>query len=119
MAGEDFTLRSADRLARCGEDAGAPVAAVASAADAITVHTTPGIDVETDGVLGVYVQAGAMFDLGGTAGRDLTREYRDRVIGEHPRQRSHQRGRSDDPSRRARTRAVGSGCCAAAASSRW
>ena len=85
VAGEDFTLRSARRLERCADDAGLPPDAVASAADAITVHATPGIDVDGDGALGVYVQAGAMFDLAGLRIGDLTRGYCDHVIGEHPR----------------------------------
>jgi hypothetical protein len=85
VPGEDFTLRSADRLERCGKDVEAPATAVTSAADAITVHTTPGIRVETDGALGVYVQAGAMLDLAGLRAEDLTSGYREHTIREHPR----------------------------------
>ena len=55
------------------------------AADAMTVHATPGIDVDTDGALGVYVQAGAMFDLTGLRLGDLSRGYRNEVIDKHPR----------------------------------
>ena len=54
------------------------------AADAITVHATPGVTVERDGALGVYVQAGAMFDLTGLRLGDLTRAYRDDVIAGIP-----------------------------------
>ena len=61
------------------------MAAVDQAADAITVHATPGIAVDRDGALGVYVQAGAMYDLTGLRLGDLTRAYRDHVIGRHPR----------------------------------
>ena len=85
VAGEDFTLRSAGRLQRCADDAGLAPAAVEPAADAITVHATPGIEVDRDGALGVYVQAGAMFDLTGLRVGDLTRTYRDEVISRHPR----------------------------------
>jgi hypothetical protein len=85
IPGEDFTLRSAARLERCAVDAEATPAAVEPAADAITVHTTPGIGVDTDGALGVYVQAGAMFDLTGLRIGDLTRAYRSQVIDAHPR----------------------------------
>jgi hypothetical protein len=85
VPGEDFTLRSAARLERCADDAGLAPGSVLAAADAITVHATPGIDVERDGALGVYVQAGAMFDLAGLRADELTREYRNHVISEHPR----------------------------------
>jgi len=85
VAAEDFTLRSAGRLERCADDAGLAAGSIAPAADAITVHATPGIDVDTDGALGFYVQAGAMFDLAGLRVGDLTRGYRDQVISRHPR----------------------------------
>lgn len=85
VAGEDFTLRSAQRVQRCADDIGLAPAAVDQAADAVTVHATPGITVDRDGALGVYVQAGAMFDLTGLRLGDLTRAYRDDVIGLHPR----------------------------------
>jgi hypothetical protein len=82
---EDFTLRSADRLQRCGTDVGAAPNAVDAAADAITVHATPGIRVETDGALGCYVQAGALADLAGLRAGELTRDYRAEVGRRHPR----------------------------------
>ena len=83
--GEDFTLRSVGRLQRCADDAGMAPATVDQAADAITVHAGPGVTVERDGALGVYVQAGAMFDLAGMRLGDLSRAYRDDVINAHPR----------------------------------
>jgi hypothetical protein len=61
------------------------LAAIDQAADAITVHATPGISVDRDGALGVYVQAGAMYDLAGLRLGDLGRGYRADVIGRHPR----------------------------------
>ena len=85
VPGEDFTLRSAARLERCAHDVGRAPDSVTAAADAITVHPTPGIAIERDGALGVYVQAGAMFDLAGLRADELTREYRTHVIAEHPR----------------------------------
>ena len=85
VAGEDFTLRSAARLERCGADADLDPAAIAAGADAITVHTTAGIEVERDGALGFYIQAGAMLDLAGLRAADLSRAYRDQVIARHPR----------------------------------
>jgi hypothetical protein len=85
IPGEDFTLRSVERLERCARDANVEPSAVETAADGMTVHATPGITVDTDGALGTYVQAGAMFDLAGTRAGDLTRAYRDHVIHIHPR----------------------------------
>jgi hypothetical protein len=85
VPGEDFTLRSARRLERCADEVGLAPKTIDAAADAITVHATPGIHVEDDGALGMYVQAGAMFDLTGRRIGDLTRGYRDHVIGKHPR----------------------------------
>lgn len=85
VPGEDFTLRSVERLARCAGDAGTAGGEIEAAADAITVHATPGIEVVSDGALGVYLQAGAMFDLTGLRLGDLSRGYRDEVIGAHPR----------------------------------
>lgn len=76
VAGEDFTLRGADRAAACG----APDAV----GDAITSHATPGANWETDG-LGAYVGAGAILDLGGLRASDLPRAYRDGAIVLHPR----------------------------------
>jgi hypothetical protein len=81
--GADFTLRSAERIQRCADEAGLAPATVDEAADAITVR--PGVTVERDGALGVYVQAGAMFDLAGMRIGDLSRAYRDDVIDAHPR----------------------------------
>lgn len=85
VAGEDFTLRSVARLEACGAEVDADRASIETAADAITVHTTPGISVERDGALGLYVQAGAMFDLAGLRAADLSRAYREQVIAAHPR----------------------------------
>jgi hypothetical protein len=84
VPGEDFTLRSVGRLERCANDAGITPTTIEPAADAITVHATPGIEVDHDGALGVYIQAGAMFDLTGLRIGDLTRAYRDDVIRAHP-----------------------------------
>ena len=85
VAGEDFTLRSVARLERCGGEIGVDPGPIERAADAITVHATPGLTVERDGALGVYLQAGAMLDLTGLRAADLSRAFRDRAIAEHPR----------------------------------
>lgn len=85
VPGEDFTLRSAERLERCARDANVAAGSIDAACDAITVHATPGIDVDHDGALGFYVQAGAMLDLTGSRAGELTRDYRDHVIRAHAR----------------------------------
>lgn len=101
---EDFTLRSAERVARAAAECDvdhpgvderrtrSPSAgerqtpeAVTAISDAITVHSTPGITVETDGALGFYTQAGAMLDLGGLRADALTKAFRDDVHRRHPR----------------------------------
>ena len=82
---EDFTLRSAARLQQCAAQAGVAPTVIEQAADAITVHAGPGVTVERDGALGVYIQAGAMFDLAGIRVGDLTRAYRDDVNNAHSR----------------------------------
>jgi len=83
--GEDFTLRSAAAATKHtdkhGRDDGELIA------DAITIHATAGIDPETDGALGAYVQAGAMLDLGGVRLWDVS----ERLVG----QISAQHGRAD------------------------
>lgn len=85
VPGEDFTLRSAERVQRCAEGLDVPDEALVAMGDAITVHATPGVDVETDGALGAYIQAGAMFDLGGLRAEDLTKSFCDDTIRAHPR----------------------------------
>ena len=83
VTGEDFTLRSAATAAACCERHGRAADPVA---DAITVHATPGIDTESDGALGTYVQAGAMLDLGGLRLWDVSERVVDEVARRHPRQ---------------------------------
>jgi hypothetical protein len=85
VEGEDFVLRSAARTARCVADAGGDDSVAQAAADAITVHPTPGITVEHDGSAGLYVQAGAGLDLAGLRCGDLPRSYFTDVHAAHPR----------------------------------
>lgn len=82
VAGEDFTLRSAAAAIACADRHGRDGERIA---DAITVHATPGIDPQTDGALGAYVQAGAMLDLGGLRLWDVSERLVDQVTGRHPR----------------------------------
>lgn len=85
VPGEDFTIRSAARAEECGHACGTPQRDLDAIGDAITVHATPGIKVETDGALGVYVQAGALVDLVGIRADQLTREFRTEALARYPR----------------------------------
>ncbi len=85
VAGEDFTLRSAARVERCGREVDAPVEVVQAIGDAITVHATPGATIERDGPLGFYIQAGAMLDLGGLRAEDVSAAFREDAIRMHSR----------------------------------
>ncbi|MGH2905450.1 MAG: hypothetical protein ACRDKI_01625 [Solirubrobacterales bacterium] len=84
-ANEDFVIRSADRVARCAHDAGAPGDVAETIGDAISIHSLPGVSIATDGVLGFYVQAGAMYDLAGLRAQDLTKAFRDQALAAFPR----------------------------------
>ncbi len=84
VAGQDFTVRSADRAIACGERAGADARVGETIADAICVHPTPGVTVERDGAVGCYVQAGAMVDVGLRLA-DIAPSNRETVLARHPR----------------------------------
>jgi hypothetical protein len=85
VAGEDFTLRSADRAITCGRAAGLEAASADLVGDAITVHATPGITAQDDGALGCYIQAGATADLIGVRLWDLPKTFVAGTIERHPR----------------------------------
>src|SRR4029077_7310887 len=70
--GRDFTLASADRMLACAADAGVVDSRAAVLADAICVHTTPGVSPDRDGALGCYLQWGAMVDGAGLRIWDVT-----------------------------------------------
>ena len=63
--GRDFTLGSAERALACAAASGVSDDRAQVLADAICVHTTPGVDVAEDGELGCYLQWGAMVDGAG------------------------------------------------------
>lgn len=84
VAGEDFTLRSATAATEVARRAGRDDACD-HLADAIVVHTTVGVDPETDGALGAYLQFGAMVDLVGLRERHLPHGLVVRAVGAHPR----------------------------------
>jgi hypothetical protein len=84
VPGEDFVLRSATRAETCVADAELGEAIALATADAISVHSTPGITPEMDGP-GFYVGAGAGVDLAALRCGDLPRSYFDGVHAAHPR----------------------------------
>jgi hypothetical protein len=86
--GRDFTLGSAERAIACAEAAAVPAEDGETIADAICVHTTPGVTIERDGALGFYVQGGAMTDVAGLRLWDVSPDNREEVLRRHPRQSS-------------------------------
>ena len=85
VPGRDFTLGGADRALGCAEAAGLPAGDAERIADAICVHTTPGVTVDRDGSLGCYVQWGAMADGGGLRLWDISKANVQAVLAAHPR----------------------------------
>lgn len=85
VPGRDFTLGGAERAIACA--AGATVAPERgeTMADAICVHTTPGISVDRDGPLGCYIQWGAMVDGAGLRIWDIVPANVQEVVRRHPR----------------------------------
>jgi len=83
--GRDFTLRSAERTLACASAAGLSDDRAETLADAICVHTTPGVSVERDGELGCYLQWGAMVDGAGLRIWDLAPGNVTEVLRRHPR----------------------------------
>jgi hypothetical protein len=85
VPGEDFTLRGARGAEKLLLGAGASSEDARAVADAISVHTLPGVERDRDGGLGTYLQAGAMLDLIGLRADDLPRSVIDAVLARHPR----------------------------------
>jgi len=83
--GRDFTLGGAERALACAAAAGVPAEHAESMADAICVHTTPGISPARDGDLGCYVQWGAMADGAGLRLWDIAPGNVAEVLRRHPR----------------------------------
>ena len=76
VVGEDFTIRSAARAERCAKACGLPDPQAAAVGDAISVHALPGAQLERDGALGFYLQAGALVDLVGIRADELPKPFR-------------------------------------------
>jgi hypothetical protein len=85
VAGRDFTLGGADRALECAAAAGLPDADGDLIADAICVHSTPGIRLDQDGTLGCYLQMGAMVDGAGLRMWDISPQNVRAVLKDHPR----------------------------------
>jgi len=84
-AGRDFTLASAERALTCASAAAVRGERAELLADAICVHTTPGISVARDGALGCYLQWGAMVDGAGLRMWDVTPANVKEVLRRYPR----------------------------------
>lgn len=105
--GRDFTLGGAERAISCAEAAGAGAERGEAIADAICVHTTPGVRPDRDGALGCYVQWGAMVDVAGLRLWDVSPANREETLSRHPREPAFKRELTDAV--RAEVRAVPGG----------
>jgi hypothetical protein len=83
--GRDFTLASAERTLACAASAGVVDERAELLADAICVHTTPGVSIAHDGGLGCYLQWGAMVDGAGLRMWDVSRANVQEVLRRYPR----------------------------------
>ena len=83
--GRDFTLASAERALACAATAGVRDDRAQTLADAICVHTTPGVAVDRDGELGCYLQWGAMVDGAGLRIWDVAPTNVAEVLHRYPR----------------------------------
>jgi hypothetical protein len=81
----DFTLASAERTIACATAAGVIDDRAHALADAICVHTTPGVTVDRDGALGCYLQWGAMVDGAGLRIWDIAPANVAEIVHRHPR----------------------------------
>jgi hypothetical protein len=81
----DFTLGSVDRMLSCAQAAGLSDERAELLADGISVHATPGVTVGVDGVLGYYLQAGAMVDAAGLRIWDVTTRNVEDTLRRYPR----------------------------------
>jgi hypothetical protein len=81
----DFTLGGAERAIACAARAGLTTDSGEAIADAICVHTTPGVRVDRDGPLGCYIQWGAMVDGAGLRIWDIAPANVEEIVRRHPR----------------------------------
>lgn len=83
--GRDFTLASAERALACAQASGVADQRVQPLMDAICVHTTPGVTPDRDGLLGCYLQWGAMADGAGLRLWDIAPANVAETLRRHPR----------------------------------
>jgi len=83
--GRDFTLAGAERALACATRAGVADERAELIADAVCVHTTPGVSRGRDGALGCYLQWGAMVDGAGLRMWDVSPANVSEVLRRHPR----------------------------------
>jgi hypothetical protein len=83
--GRDFTLGSAERTLTCATAAKVSDDRAQVLADAICVHTTPGVSIERDGALGCYLQWGAMVDGAGLRIWDVAPTNVTEILHRYPR----------------------------------
>jgi hypothetical protein len=83
--GRDFTLASAERALACAKTARVEDDRAEAVADAICVHTTPGVAIDHDGELGCYLQWGAMVDGAGLRIGDVAPANVAEILRRHPR----------------------------------
>ena len=81
----DFTLASADRTFACAAESGVDGERAELLADAICVHTAPGVSRGSDGPLGCYLQWGAMVDGAGLRMWDISPANVEEVLRRYPR----------------------------------
>ncbi len=84
-ADRDFTLGSADRMLACAQAASVDDQRAELLADGICAHATPGINVDTDGPMGCYLQWGAMADGAGLRIWDIAPGNVEEVLRRYPR----------------------------------
>jgi hypothetical protein len=84
-SGSDFTLASAERMLACADAADVAGDRAELIADAICVHTTPGVSPERDGALGCYLQWGAMVDGAGLRMWDVAPANVAEILRQYPR----------------------------------
>jgi hypothetical protein len=84
-ANRDFTLGSVDRMLGCAGAVDVGDERADLLADGICVHATPGIKLETDGVIGCYLQWGAMVDGAGLRSWDIAPGNVAEVLRRYPR----------------------------------
>jgi hypothetical protein len=85
IAGQDFTIRGAERALACAHAAGIDPALADLIADGICCHTTPGATVKRDGPIAYYTQYGAMVDGAGLRAWDIAPHNIAEALRRYPR----------------------------------